>query len=264
LCGAATESETENRTMSLIDRLLGRDEPPAPNSTAPAAAAPRFAQNGGPGRANLPSADEQAVARYRYMLQTAPPETIEQAHEEAFARLTPEQRRLALQQLATNLPENERAFASEDDPRTLARLATRAEVRQPGFMERTFGGGGMGAAGGMMGGGMMGGGGGVGMGGLLAGGLLTSIAGSFIGSSIAHQFFASPDVTNNFYQNNPDMAGGENADVGDNLAPDNAADFSGGEQTVADASGAGDFGDFGGDAGGDFGGDAGGDFGGDV
>ena len=95
--------------MSLIDRLLGRDEPPAPNST-PTAAAPRFAQNGSAGRADLPSADEQAVARYRYMLQTAPPETIEQAHEEAFARLTPEQRRLALQQLATNLPENERGM----------------------------------------------------------------------------------------------------------------------------------------------------------
>ena len=31
------------------------------------------------------SEDEQALARYRYMLKTAPPETIEQAHIEAFA-----------------------------------------------------------------------------------------------------------------------------------------------------------------------------------
>ena len=37
--------------------------------------------------------DEQALARYRYMLATAPPEEIERAHEEAFASLTPEQRR---------------------------------------------------------------------------------------------------------------------------------------------------------------------------
>ena len=29
--------------------------------------------------------DEQALARYRYMLATAPPEEIERAHEEAFA-----------------------------------------------------------------------------------------------------------------------------------------------------------------------------------
>ena len=40
--------------------------------------------------------DEQALARYRYMLATAPPEEIERAHEEAFASLTPEQRRQAL------------------------------------------------------------------------------------------------------------------------------------------------------------------------
>lgn len=34
--------------------------------------------------------DEQSLERYRYMLATAPPEDIERAHEEAFARLTPE------------------------------------------------------------------------------------------------------------------------------------------------------------------------------
>ena len=33
------------------------------------------------------TADEQAIARYRYLLRTAPPEAIEQAHAEAFARL---------------------------------------------------------------------------------------------------------------------------------------------------------------------------------
>ena len=35
------------------------------------------------------STDEQAIARYRYLLRTAPPEAIEQAHAEAFAQLTP-------------------------------------------------------------------------------------------------------------------------------------------------------------------------------
>ena len=35
------------------------------------------------------SADDQAIARYHYMLKTAPPETIEQAHAEAFAKLSP-------------------------------------------------------------------------------------------------------------------------------------------------------------------------------
>ena len=48
--------------------------------------------------------DEQALERYRYMLATAPPEEIERAHEEAFAQLTPEQRRQALQALAGHVP----------------------------------------------------------------------------------------------------------------------------------------------------------------
>ena len=73
--------------------------------------------------------DEQAdAARYRYMLQTAPPETIEQAHEEAFAKLTPEQRRIALRQLRATLPEHEQAAGarSQADPKTLAQMATQA------------------------------------------------------------------------------------------------------------------------------------------
>lgn len=125
--------------------------------------------------------DEQAVERYRYMLHTAPPEAIEQAHEEAFSKLTPEQRRLALEQLAQVTPERERRELS-DDPRTLARLATRTEIRQPGMLERLFGGRGQAYGGGMFGGGM-------GMGSMLAGSLLASVAGSFIGSAIAENFF---------------------------------------------------------------------------
>ena len=82
--------------------------------------------------------DEQAVERYRYLLRTAPPEAIEQAHAEAFAQLTPEQRRLVLEGLSEDLPPQERA--DRDDPQSLARMATRAELRQPGTLERTFGG----------------------------------------------------------------------------------------------------------------------------
>src|SRR5215210_4634383 len=52
--------------------------------------------------------DEQALARYRYMLRTAPPDAIEQAHAEAFAKLSPEQRALALRELANQAPEHER------------------------------------------------------------------------------------------------------------------------------------------------------------
>src|SRR3954469_5685089 len=79
-----------------------------------------------------PADDDQAIARYRYMLRTAPPETIEQAHAEAFAKLTPDQRRRARQQWSSEIPESEPAAAARagDDPQQLARIATRAEVRQ--------------------------------------------------------------------------------------------------------------------------------------
>jgi len=119
--------------------------------------------------------DEQAVERYRYMLQTAPPDAIEQAHEEAFAKLTPEQRRLALEQLAQAATPQERRLAT-DDPKSLARLATRAEIREPGTLERLLGSARTGV-------------GGAGFGGMLAGSLLAGVAGSFIGSAIANSFF---------------------------------------------------------------------------
>jgi hypothetical protein len=146
--------------MGLFDRLregLGVQRPISPESAQA-------------------SDDDQAVARYRYMLKTAPPETLEQAHAEAFARLTPEQRRKLLQQLSAEIPAAERAAAARgaDDPSSLARLATRAEVREPGTLERAFG---------RMGGGP-------GLGGLLAGGFLASMAGTVLGTMMAQHFLA--------------------------------------------------------------------------
>lgn len=189
--------------MGFLDKLFGHNDP----QPQPAYGQPGYGQpvQGGTGAFGMQpqginqsanqrpqNADEQAIARYRYMLQTAPPEDIERAHEEAFSRLTPQQRQLVLQQLTQNVSPAEAQRLSLD-PRSLAQATTRAEVRQPGFIERTFGGGQPGYGqqgyaqpmGGMMGGGMMGG-----MGGMLAGGLLSSMAGSFIGSSIANSFFS--------------------------------------------------------------------------
>lgn len=127
------------------------------------------------------SGDDQAIARYRYMLRTAPPETIEQAHAEAFAKLTAEQRRRVLEELKSEMPEAERAAAARagDDPQQLARVATRAEIRQPGVMERVFGGQTSNA-----------GHGGPGMGALLGAGFLSSMAGTVVGSMIAQHFFS--------------------------------------------------------------------------
>lgn len=165
--------------------------------------------------------DEQAIERYRYMLRTAPPETIQQAHEEAFTRLTPDQRRMVLQELTKSTPPEESRRAT-DDPASLARLATRTEIRQPGMLERVFGSS-------RMGGGI--GGMGMGLGGMFAGSLLASIAGTFIASSIAHSFFDQHPFDG-------DTAGGANefasSDYGSDAVEDPGVD-------TADA-GLGDFG----------------------
>ncbi len=195
--------------MGILDKIFGNDEPQTAQR-----------QN-----ANQPqtgqTSDEQAIARYRYMLQTAPPETIEQAHAEAFAKLTPEQRQMILQQLNQAAPENERG--ATDDPQSLARAATRAEVRQPGTMERTFGGMG---------------GGGMGMGGMMAGSFLGSIAGVVVGSAIAQSFFGDSGF------GGADRADGQNA-----ADTDQDTGETGGDATAdvgSDVDGGG-FGDFGGD-----------------
>jgi hypothetical protein len=144
--------------MGIFDRMRGIDETRKPMQETPAS-------------------DEQAIARYRYMLRTAPPEAIEQAHAEAFAKLTPEQRRMLLDQLRNETPEAERAAVARDvdTPQSLARLATRAEVRQPGTLERVFG-----RAGAVPG-----------WGGMIAGSLLGSMAGTVLGTMIAQNFLGA-------------------------------------------------------------------------
>jgi hypothetical protein len=188
--------------MGFLDRLLGRDD------------AQRF--GGPPGSAPDDSAgssdDQRALERYRYLVRTAPPDRIEQAHEEAFARLTPEQRRLALQELSRAAPGEQPAG---DDPRSLARMATRAEMRRPGTVERAFG---------RVGGGM----GGMGV------PLLGSFATAFAGTLAAQALFS-------------ELSEGDGGDGGD--GGDSGGD-AGGSGDMADAGG----GDFGGDlGGGDFG-----------
>ncbi|MGO4782564.1 hypothetical protein [Cryobacterium sp. W22_MBD10_FK3] len=207
--------------MGFLDRLLGRPE--QPEQPRPAA---------GPQRTD----DEIAVERYRYLLRTAPPETIEQVHTEAFSKLTDQQRDVLFQQLTENAMEGERPANAE--PATLAKSATRAELRQPGTLDRAFGGD---QAGGRQG---------PGFGSMLGASLLGTVAGYVVGSALVSAFL-------------PDLGGGADAsgDAGGDSATDSGTDS--GTETNAE-SGADSGGDFGGDSGGfgDFGG--GGDFGGDF
>ena len=191
--------------MGFLDRLLGRRSDPG------------VSERGVPETLT----DEQAVERYRYLVRTAPPDAIEQAHEQAFAALTPEQRRKALEDLSAAVPEQERA--TSDDPRSLGRMATRAELNRPGTVERAFGGGG--ALGG------------------LGGTLLASFAGAFVGTAIAQSLWGDFGGDGGEAEADAGAEGdaGADADAGADSA-DAGGDFGGGD------FGGGDFG--GGDVGG--------------
>ncbi|MCU1422401.1 MAG: hypothetical protein JWN36_2052 [Microbacteriaceae bacterium] len=198
--------------MGFFDRLLGREDQP------PAAPAPRQRQR---------SDDEIAVERYEYLLRTAPPETIEKVHAEAFAKLTPEQRDILFDKLTANAdaasdPSERPADAA---PATLAKAATRAELQQPGTLTRTLGGG-------------MGG---MGFAGTFGSSLLGSVAGYVIGSALVSAFMpmdfggdASADA------GNADPGTADNGDAGTTDA--SAADFGGADSGGWDFGGGGDFG----------------------
>jgi hypothetical protein len=211
--------------MGFFDRLFGA---PDERSAPPSRPAPPQRQL---------SEDELAIERYRYLLRTAPPESIEAVHAEAFAKLTPEQRHQVYQSLAEQAPPGER-IASED-PSTLARAATRAEMRHPGTMERAFAG--TSANGRPMQAGPS-------MGAMIGSSMLGTIAGVVIGSAIAQAFL--PDASSF------DAGGDGSTDGGTDAGGDASADAGGYDGGGYDGGGYDGGGGFGG---GDFGG---GDFGG--
>ncbi|KAA9110869.1 hypothetical protein [Microbacterium rhizomatis] len=199
--------------MGFWDRLMGNDDA-ARQAPTRATGYDRPAQ-----AANQPprSEDEIAIERYRYLLRTAPPETIEQVHAEAFAKLTEPQRQQVLADLSAGLSAAERPAST--DPQSMARAATRAESMNPGFMERTLGSGG--------------GRQGPGFGAMVGSSILGTVAGYVIGSALVSAFM-------------------EPAFAYDEGYGDGSADASATDAGSADAGGAdwggGDFG------GGDFGG----------
>jgi hypothetical protein len=254
--------------MGLLDRLFGRGrrddrQYQSQQYTPPS----RYDRPGSPAE-QLP--DEQAIARYRYLLRTAPPEQIEQAHAEAFGQLTVDQRQQVLAQLAAGVPANERPRT--DDPETLARVATRAEMRQPGFLERTLGGYGPGSGGGGYGpgygrggygrGGYGGGygpgygyGGGMGMGSMIGGSLLGTVGGLVIGTAVADALFDTGLGDGGLFGGGDEEAYAEGyqdgAGADGDYGGDPGSDFGGGADNGYDGGGYDGGGDFGG---GDFGG----------
>jgi hypothetical protein len=198
--------------MGILDRLFGQERPSSPKDVQ---------------RTPEASPHDQALERYRYLVRTAPPEAIEQAHREAFEKLTPEQRQQVLRELSAAAPPDERvADPARADPQTLARMATRAEVRQPGTVERTLGG--------------------PGLGGMFASSLLGSVVGSVVGSAIAHQLLGG-------FGHSPAVGAESGSDATADQGDESASNEAGAED--ADASGGSDSDGFGDDLGGGLGDD---------
>ena len=84
------------------------------------------------------TADQIAVERYDHLLRTAPPDTIETMHAEAFEQLTPKQVDILFERLSEDSA-TPAERPQDAQPATLARAATRAEARGRGTMSRRLG-----------------------------------------------------------------------------------------------------------------------------
>ncbi|MFB2600309.1 hypothetical protein ACEXQE_21160 [Herbiconiux sp. P17] len=113
--------------MGFVDRILGRkhdlDEDRTPSTATSAPAKP---------------ADERAVAEYERLLRTAPPDTIEKVHVEAFSKLTPAQLDILYDRFTANASTAEDRPA-DAQPATLAKTATQVEQKKPGTLQRVMG-----------------------------------------------------------------------------------------------------------------------------
>lgn len=114
--------------------------------------------------------DDEAVNRYRQVAQQAPPDVYQESAQQAFSRLTPQQRREFAQHLQQRA--QQQGYRDQDldgdgvadrleDAGSLARVTTRMHQQQPNLLEQLLGGGG-GGAGQMTGASRMGGLGGLG------------------------------------------------------------------------------------------------------
>jgi len=183
--------------MGFLDFLLGRPER-TPQDGPRRPATPRAAER---------TDDEIAVERYQYLLRTAPPETIEQVHTEAFSKLTPEQRDILFRQLTETVQPSERP--ADAAPATLAQAATRAELREPGTLTKSFGNQGQQA--------------GMGMGGLFGSSMLGTVAGFVIGSALVSAFLP---MDGGGADGSAEASG---ADSGGESGGDSGGDFGGGD-----------------------------------
>lgn len=177
-------TDWRNIVRTAADKLTGddRQRQPQPQQSAPQEYGNQRQQqpqqygqqrHGQPQQPGQADPDAVALAKYDYLLRTAPPERLEQVHHDAFARLTPEQRQQVRDRLNSELPPHE--HLRDDSAGGMARAATRAEISRPGLLKRALGGRGGSFAGGAA----------VGAGAMAVGGLAVAVAGGAVLSAAA-------------------------------------------------------------------------------
>lgn len=156
--GADWRSLLQQAAKTLASQPASTDQRRQPVGSAPAAKV---------WSAPLSRTDRAAIAHYDYLVKTASPAALERIHQEAFARLTPQQRMAVESRMRQELPEADRPQSST--PNDLASAASRAEGKRPGVMRGLLAraGGGPGTAGAVMAGSLLVG---------VAGGALMSLA----------------------------------------------------------------------------------------
>ena len=123
--------------------------------------------------------DEEALSRYQQVAPHLPPQMFQESAQEAFSRMSPQERlqlgqylQQQTRQQGYNFPDLNRDGIDDrlQDPNYLAQVTGQMHQQQPNLLGQLLGGalgGGMGGGGAMMGGGMGGGGAGGGIGQLL-------------------------------------------------------------------------------------------------
>ena len=93
---------------------------------------------------------QDAVNAYQNAVQQAPPEVVEQAHEQAFSQLPMQQRQQVVQQFqqAANDPQQPFNYGfsggpQDYDPRNVGRMVTQAQQQQPDLLQQVLGPGGV-------------------------------------------------------------------------------------------------------------------------
>jgi len=88
--------------------------------------------------ASTPATGPEAVARWKYLLLTAPPEALAEAHAEALGHLDRSTRSDLLHRIRAALGDLEPGAVVPAEERLLLRAAARTERRSPGFLERAL------------------------------------------------------------------------------------------------------------------------------